>query len=144
MTAYLLDVNVLIALLSRKHDHHHRARTWFESEGHRDWLTCPTTQNGAIRIMSGAGFSNVTVTPGNMIGSVQSLTAIGNHRFIPDDVSLLDDTLVNPSRMLASKQVTDIYLLALAAHNGAALATFDKRLVTNAVVDGDDHLYLIP
>jgi toxin-antitoxin system PIN domain toxin len=144
MTAYLLDVNVLIALLSRKHDHHRRARSWFEAEGHMDWLTCPTTQNGAIRIMSGAGFSNATVTPGNMIGSVLSLTAIGKHRFIPDDVSLLDTSLVNPARMLASRQVTDIYLLALATRNGAALATFDRRIATDAVTDGAANLRYVP
>jgi uncharacterized protein len=144
VTACLLDVNVLITLLSRKHDHHHRARTCFESEGHRNWLTCPTTQNVAIRIMSGARFSNATVTPGNMIGSVQSLTSIGNHRFIPDDVSLLDNSLVNPSRMLASKQVTDIYLLALAARNGATLATFDHRISTDAVLNGAGSLLYVP
>ncbi len=144
MTAFLLDVNVLVALLSRKHDQHRRASAWFESEGARNWLTCPTTQNGAIRIMSGSGFSSVTVTPGDMIASVQSLTTIGNHRFIPDDVSLLNTSLVDPTRMLASKQVTDTYLLALAAHHSAMLATFDRRISVEAVPNCAGNLLLIP
>jgi predicted nucleic acid-binding protein len=136
VTAYLLEVNVLIALLSRKQYHHRRACIWSESKGHQDWLTCPTAQNRAIRIMSGAGFPNVTVTPGKMVESVQSLTAVGSHRFIPDQVSLRDGSLAIPSRMLVGNPGTDMYLLALAARNGAMLAPFDHGVTTGVMVNG--------
>jgi len=144
VTAYLLDVNILIALLSRKHDHHSRARTWFEAEGHHEWLTSPTTENGVIRIMSGTGFSNAAVTPGSMIESLQSLFRLGNHRFVPDDITLTDESAILRSRLLASTQVTDTYLLALAASNDAVLATLDRRLAPDAVRSGADHLLRIP
>ena len=143
MTTFLLDANVLIAILSKKHDHRDRARSWFESEGHHDWITCPTTQNAVVRIMSGSGFSLDRVTPGAMIESLESLITIGNHRYVPDDASILDQSLINRTRLLASKQVTDTYLLALAVRNDALLATFDRRLVHDAIRDGQQHLYLI-
>jgi predicted nucleic acid-binding protein len=45
--------------------------------------------------------------------------------------------------LLASSQITDTYLLALAvAHNGE-LVTFDSRLVADAVVGGRKALHLI-
>ena len=59
------------------------------------------------------------------------------HVFWPSDLSLLDSPLVDRDRLLASDQVTDTYLLALAAQHGGRLATFDKRLVTSAVRGGE-------
>jgi hypothetical protein len=52
-------------------------------------------------------------------------------------LSLLDSPLVDRDRLLQSGQVTDSYLLALAVKHGARLATFDKRLVSSAVHDGE-------
>jgi len=45
--------------------------------------------------------------------------------------------------LLDSGQVTDTYLLALARAHGGQLATFDRHLVTDAVVDGPRALHLI-
>ena len=47
------------------------------------------------------------------------------------------------ARLLSSGQVTDSYLLALASAHGGQLATFDHRLVTAAVRDGEQGLHLI-
>lgn len=51
---------------------------------------------------------------------------------------------VRADRLLASSQVTDTYLLALAASAGARLATFDAKLVTDAVPDGEKGLLVTP
>jgi len=37
---------------------------------------------------------------------------------------------------MTSARVTDVYLLALARHHGARLATFDRRIPTAVVRDG--------
>ena len=37
---FLLDVNVLIALIDPAHVHHDIANRWFKAEGRRDWATC--------------------------------------------------------------------------------------------------------
>jgi len=45
--------------------------------------------------------------------------------------------------VLIAAQVTDSYLLALAAAHNGKLATFDRQLVTAAVVNGSQALHLI-
>lgn len=144
MSAYLLDVNVVIALIDPSHLHHDRAHTWFSTTGKSDWLSCPTTQNGAIRIVSHPRYSNAQPSPGGVVESVRSLTGVGNHRFIPDKISLLDHRRVDADALLSSAQVTDTYLLSLAVDSEAALATFDVGLVTAAVPSGADHILHVP
>jgi hypothetical protein len=74
---------------------------------------------------------------------VAILRGLGGHAFWPDDVTLLDNQRVDSARLLDSGQVTDTYLLALAAAHGGQLATFDRHLVTDAVVGGARALHLI-
>lgn len=97
----------------------------------KDWRSCPTTQNGAVRIVSHPRYPN-NQPPAAVIESVRSLLEVGGHRFMPDKISLLDPPTVDPEALLSSTQVTDTYLLALAAGSGARLATFDTRIVTSA------------
>ena len=144
MTAYLLDVNALIALVDPTHLHHDRAHEWFAAEGSSDWLSCPTTQNGLVRIVSHPRYSNAVPSPADAIRSLQSLVRIGGHRFIPDRLSLLDREHFLSEQLLASGQVTDTYLVALAKSEHAQLATFDKRLAATAVPEGAGFLALIP
>jgi uncharacterized protein len=75
---------------------------------------------------------------------VRSLTSVGRHRLIPDDISLLDPNKVNAQALLSAGQVTDAYLLALAVDADASLATFDTKLVTTAVPGSAGHLLHIP
>lgn len=58
-------------------------------------------------------------------------------------MTLFDVGRVQGARLLDSGQVTDTYLLALAATHGGQLATFDRSLVTAAVVNGSRSLHLI-
>jgi hypothetical protein len=66
--------------------------------------------------------------------------ALPGHEFWPDDLTLMDDQQVPGARLLDSTQVTDTYLVT--AHGGK-LATFDPQLVTDAVPNGQQFLYLI-
>lgn len=66
-----------------------------------------------------------------------------SHRFWPDDISLIDSRHVNSARLLTTAQITDTYLLALAHAHGGRLATFDRRLLTSAVPNGEDSLAII-
>jgi predicted nucleic acid-binding protein len=51
--------------------------------------------------------------------------------------------LLDVNVLLATDQVTDTYLLALARLHKGQLATFDRRLVVDAVPDGARHLEVI-
>lgn len=141
--AFLLDVNVLIALVDPAHVHHDAAHDWFAREARSDWATCPLTENAVMRIVGHARYPNSPGTPAAVAPLVAGLRALPGHRFWPDDISLLDAAKLNTARLLNSGQVTDSYLLALALANAGKLATLDRRLVTNAVVDGDVGLHVI-
>jgi predicted nucleic acid-binding protein len=74
---------------------------------------------------------------------VRRLRSLEGHEFWPDEISLLDQRWVDTERLLDSAQVTDTYLLALAVARGGKLATFDRRLVAAAVVNGTTAVHLI-
>jgi len=59
--------------------------------------------------------------------------AATDHAFWADDISLLDARLLDRTRILGPRQLTDVYLLALAVRNGGRLATFDASVPLNAV-----------
>ncbi len=143
MTRFLLDVNVLIALIDPTHVQHDRAHDWFARTGRRAWATCPLTENGVLRIV---GNSRYPSSPGNPAAVAELMTvflALGGHEFWPDDVSLFDAARVDTSRLLDSAQITDSYLLALAGAHGGKLATLDRRMVTTGVADGPRAIHLI-
>jgi len=50
------------------------------------------------------------------------------HEYWPDDLSLLDPQVVDRSRIHGPKQLTDLYLLALAVRHGGRLVTFDQGI----------------
>lgn len=142
--AYLLDVNVLIALLDSQHVHHRRAMGWFVAEEKDNWLTCPTTQNGAIRVLSGPTYGPTNFTPAAAMERLQLLIDETVHRFIADDVSLLDGSRINRTDFQSSRQVTDSYLLTLSVSQRIHLATMDDRLTPDPVVDSARYLFNIP
>ncbi len=55
------------------------------------------------------------------------------HAFWPDDVSLLDSDVVDATRIHGPRQLTDIYLLALAVKRQGKLVTFDTGIPIAAV-----------
>lgn len=140
---YLLDVNILIALIDPTHTNHDRMHDWFSADGRRSWATSPITENGAIRIVSNPQYFNSPTTPSVVVASMQSLLAQPGHIFWPDDISLLDSARIDSSRLLTSAQVTDTYLLALAQAHGGKLATLDRRFIVDAVIGGASGIYLI-
>ena len=143
MTRFLLDINVLIALIDPSHVQHERAHHWFELKGQKAWATCPLSENGVLRIVGHPRYPNSPGSPAAVAELLVSFRALPGHAFWPDDVSLLERQNVNAARLLDSAHVTDSYLLALARAHDGQLASFDQRLVTDAVIDGTRALHLI-
>jgi toxin-antitoxin system PIN domain toxin len=128
----LLDVNVLIALLDLNHAHHRKARSWLQREVASGWASCPLTENGCVRIMSQSKYPNPVPT-GEVIKRLQDAAATSYHEFWPDDLSILDQTVVDSARIHGPKQVTDVYLLALAVKHAGRFVTFDGAVPLSAV-----------
>lgn len=128
----LFDVNVLIALLDFHHSLHLRARHWVEGNIRDGWASCPITQNGYIRIVSGSSYANPLKLQ-DAITRLAASCAEKYHEFWPDDISLLNSSLVDASRVHGPRQLTDIYLLALAVKHGGRLVTLDSTVALSAV-----------
>ncbi len=140
---YLLDVNVLIALIDPTHVDHDDAHQWFKQVGNRSWATCPLTENGVVRIVSHPKYPNTPGSPAVVAPLIAQLRRMPGHVFWPDDISLLDDQHIEPEKLLSAGQVTDTYLLTLAVVHNGKLASLDRRLSVSAVRHGHDAQTLI-
>ena len=130
----LLDVNFLIALFDSDHVAHSRAHQWWQKESHHGWASCPLTENGFIRILSGTGYKKARqFKPSELISLLFQFASQTDHKFWPDTVSFCDSKVFADDRIHSSNQLTDIYLLALATENMGRLVTFDERIVVTPV-----------
>ncbi len=138
----LLDVNVLIALLDADHTLHGRATEWFRTEGINGWATCPITQNGCVRIMSHPSYPNAI--PIHLLTERLAVAAATkHHEFWSDDVSILDPGTVDSARIHGSRQLTDVYLVALAVRHEGRFVTFDAGIPLGAVRGADKRRLLV-
>lgn len=128
----LLDVSLLLALFDADHSHRPKAKSWWAAEHGHGWASCPLTQNGFIRIISGSGYLRRLPTA-QAITLLAEQIALGGHEFWDDNVSLLDPDIFNHTYVLGPKQPTDVYLLALAVRNSGRLVTFDCGIPHRAV-----------
>jgi toxin-antitoxin system PIN domain toxin len=133
---FLLDINVVVALIDPAHVGHDPAHRWFEQHGQKAWATCPLTENGVIRIVGHPKYPDAPGPPSAVAAIVAQLRTLSGHVFWPDDISLVGTELIDAEQILTPGQVTDTYLLALAVAHGGHLATFDRRLSTKAVKGG--------
>lgn len=115
---YLLDGNVLVALVVGEHVHHRRAVRWFGSD--RLFATCPATQGTLLRFLLREGVTAVAA-----LEVLQALTGRDGHSFWPDDLGYVD---VDLAGVVGHRQVTDAYLAALARSRSAHVASFDGGL----------------
>ncbi|HEY4414830.1 MAG TPA: TA system VapC family ribonuclease toxin [Verrucomicrobiae bacterium] len=130
----LLDVNIIIALVDPDHAFHERAHAWWSANARRGWASCPLTENGVVRIMSNPGYSQkARFTPDDLIQQLRQFTQQSNHEFWADTISLRDEKCLLSERIHSSRQLTDLYLLALAVKHQGRLATFDQGVLLSAV-----------
>jgi toxin-antitoxin system PIN domain toxin len=128
MTAYLLDVNVLIALSWPEHQHHVVARRWFAQHRGKGWATCPLAQAGFVRIVSNPAFSLRSVSVQQAREGLADSLLDKAHQFWPDSISLPEAMRLLPEPIRGHQQITDAYLVALAIRNRGKLATLDRGI----------------
>jgi uncharacterized protein len=116
---FLLDANVLIALIVDDHVHHQAAEEWLARRT-EPIATCPTTQGSLVRLLLREGQSTQTAA-----ALVSALMAQPRHEFWPDDAAF---DAVSLDGVIGHRQVTDAYLAHLARVRGNRLATFDQGL----------------
>jgi predicted nucleic acid-binding protein len=77
----LLDVNVLIALLDRRHVHHEAAHGWFAAAQANGWATSPLTQNAVLRILGQPRYPNSPGPPAVVAPLIAALIRHPQHQF---------------------------------------------------------------
>lgn len=138
---HLLDVNVLIALCDPAHPHAAPARRFFARDLARNgWATCPLVENGFLRIFGARNYPGGPGCPQTARHILAGVLATPGHQFWSDDLTLMEEAHF-PS-LPASQDLTDLYLLALAARNQARFATFDAG-IDASLVPGGPTAYLI-
>ena len=83
--------------------------------------------------MSHPGYPNALPVQA-VVQRLAEASTSGLHEFWPDDVSLLDPQVANSSRIHGPRQITDVYLLALALRHGGQFVTFDTSVSRDAVI----------
>ncbi len=125
---YLLDINVWIALFDDAHTHSAIANA-FINKRQAKIATCPLIENGVVRVMNAAQYSQRGAVGFERVRTqLVAATEALDHQFWPDDVSIRDDNAIDLGKVHGHNQITDAYLLALAAKNKGALVTFDQRI----------------
>jgi toxin-antitoxin system PIN domain toxin len=130
----LLDVNVVVALFDPDHVHHELAHDWFAGQRAHGWATCPVTENGFVRVLSNPAYGHDALRPESVMKGLRRFLASGHHAFWPDTVSLADERLFDLTVASGHRQLTDIYLLGLAAKMKGCLATFDRTIPLKTVL----------
>ena len=129
----LLDINVLVALFDPNHIHHQTAHDWFADSREQGWVTCPLTENGLIRVLSNPRYPGNRTTVHDAARRLRMLCESHEHSFWEDSLSVLDERFVRTQRIQGHRQLTDVYLLALAVAGGGRLVTLDAGVSLAAV-----------
>lgn len=128
MRPYLLDVNVLVALVWPAQVHNRAAEYWFTENRKHGFRTCPITQAGLVRILGHPRYGRDSMTLAGAQGALRDLIALPEHAFWPLNFPFAE-AIERAGPITGHQQITDAYLVALAIANGGILATFDRGVL---------------
>jgi toxin-antitoxin system PIN domain toxin len=141
---YLLDVNVLIALLDRRHVHNEVVQRWVSKQGKPfRWATSPLVENAFVRILGNSTYPNSLGSATAALTALRKTCTENDHHFWPDDLTLRDGSLWMDEEFPTPSQITDCYLLALAVMHGGKLVSLDQKLPARLIQGGRKALGLI-
>lgn len=146
MTGFLLDVNVLVALVWPAHESHVAVERWFRNNARHGWATCPFTQAGLARILSNPAFSRDAVTPQEAINLLKANLEHRSHRMWGEQISFVEAVEPFRRRIVGHRQLSDAYLLGLAIHHRGKLATLDRDILALAPEGSPErnHVQVLP
>ncbi|HLH20021.1 MAG TPA: TA system VapC family ribonuclease toxin [Bryobacteraceae bacterium] len=123
----LLDVNVLLAIAWPNHQFHAAVTATLASGN--PWATCALRQLGFIRLSSNPAAVPAAKSPQAAADLLARLVADSLHVYLHELPAPASEGIRGVfGALLGHRQITDAYLLALAAANDAVLVTFDRRL----------------
>ena len=117
-TVCLLDSSMMIALHVEDHTHHRIATDWLVAA--KTFAVCPVTQGALVRAVVRLGETAETAR-----AMLDALAELDGYAFWPDS---LDYRALDTAAIRGHGQVTDAYLVGLAALRGSRIVTLDTGL----------------
>lgn len=125
---FLLDLNVLMALIDDEHVFYRSAHLWFDSLERVEWGVCPLTEAGLVRLTTNPAVGPVLRTFERANAMLEEIAKWPGYRCWPIVDSWATLTAPFAKRIFGHQQVTDAYLLGLAIKENGVLVTFDKGI----------------
>jgi toxin-antitoxin system PIN domain toxin len=125
VSGFLLDVNVLVALVEEEHLHHKKAVHWFKTAG-RDWGMCAFSEAGLLRSLVNPVIGNITVEEASAV--LASLASHPGYRYWAVSCGWAELTAPFRERIFGHQQIADAYLLGLAVRRNGILVSMDKGM----------------
>lgn len=143
MRRYLLDVNVLFALLWSRHASHAAAHAWFSRSGHQAWATSPLTQLGVLRLLTNPAVTMGAVRAPAALDVLQEAASHPRHEFWALGRGFPAGLKPFANRVRGHRQWPDLVLLWQAAERDGVLVTFDSGVRDLAATDLGAHVLLL-
>jgi uncharacterized protein len=143
LTAYLLDVNVLIAIQWEQDESHKAVFDWFTKTGINSFATCALTQTSWMRMMMNPSFPGRKASMVEAWDALRNLTRLKGHTLWSTSPAYADATAPFARKIFGHLQITDAYLLGLAIHEKGALVTRDRGILHLAGNDYARHVAII-
>jgi uncharacterized protein len=129
---YLPDINVWLALISRRHEHNSRAVRWRASVSGSSIVFCRVTQMGVLRLLTNARVMGPDILTQrqawNIYDQIMRDPKIG---LLSEPMDVEETWRTHTQLDKPSNAVwTDAYLLAFAQEHHLSLVTFDKGLAS--------------
>jgi len=143
MSRYLLDVNVLLALIWPRHVGYGAAHAWFARTGHKAWATNPLTQLGVLRLLTNPAITQGVVSPPSAREAVHEATRHPAHEFWPMQSEPAVSLKEMAGRLHGHQQWADACLLVHAMEHSGVLVTFDAGIAAFAKREAQAQVVLL-
>lgn len=130
MSVFLLDVNVLVAMIWSEHIHHEAVRRWLGKHRAEQWASCPVTEAGFVRVSAQPALGGMAQGLQYGLLALEKNCAEPRHVFWAHDSSVVEMLPEIRERLVGHQQLTDAILLDLAIRKGGRLVTLDRRVTT--------------
>jgi uncharacterized protein len=129
MSVFLLDANVLLALVWRNHEQHEAAHAWCARQRRFRWATCPSTELAFMRISMQPAIVRRALSGSEALELLDRNLQRAGHEFWAEDLPVTKALVRVRDRLVGHKQVMDAFLLSLATRRNQKLATFDQGVL---------------
>ena len=139
MSPCLPDVNVLLALTLKNHQHTKSVHGWYEQEKSPTLVVCRVSQLSFLRLLTSVAVAGADLVPNNEAWSIYSELVERRHIAFMEEPAGLDGHIASLGGYgkPAPKLWADAYLAAFAVSAGLRVVTFDRalaRIAPNSVL----------